>query len=146
MPTMTLTKPATEGNLALFLAFVEVVADRFALAPDVAHRLKLVVEEAVTNVVRHAYAAGAEGEVTLVADVDEAAVTVTLEDEGKPFGPDDAPRPDLASAWDQRSVGGLGWHLIRELADDVRYAAVDGRNRLTLRVDRASRRGRPAQA
>jgi anti-sigma regulatory factor (Ser/Thr protein kinase) len=36
-------------------------------------------------------------------------------------------------------VGGLGWHLIRELADDVRYASVDGRNRLTVRIDRAPR-------
>ena len=36
-------------------------------------------------------------------------------------------------------MGGLGWHLIRELADDVRYASVAGRNRLTLRIDRAAR-------
>lgn len=139
MPTMTLTKPATDANLALFLAFVEVVAERFALPADVAHRLKLVVEEAVTNVVRHAYAGGPGGDVTLVADVDDAAVTVTLEDEGAPFAPDDVPAPDLASGWQERSVGGLGWHLIRELADDVRYAAVAGRNRLTLRIDRAPR-------
>jgi serine/threonine-protein kinase RsbW len=139
MPTMTMTKPATEDHLALFLAFVEVVADRYTLAPDVAQRLKLVVEEATTNVVRHAYAVGAEGDLTLVADVDDAAIVVTLEDEGRPFAPEDAPPPDLTSAWQERRVGGLGWHLIRELADDVRYASVDGRNRLTVRIDRAPR-------
>ncbi len=139
MPTMTITKPATDDHLALFLAFVEVLIDRFALAPDVAQRLKLVVEEAAANVVRHAYALGAEGDLTLVADVDDAAVVVTLEDEGRPFAPEDAPPPDLASAWQDRPVGGLGWHLIREAADDVRYASVDGRNRLMLRIDRAPR-------
>ncbi len=139
MPTMTMTKPATDDHLALFLSFVEVLVDRFALAPDVAQRLKLVVEEATTNVVRHAYALGAEGDLTLVADVDDAAVVVTLEDEGRPFAPEDAPPPDLASGWQERQVGGLGWHLIRELTDDVRYASVDGRNRLTLRIDRAAR-------
>lgn len=139
MPTMTMTKPATDDHLSLFLSFVEVLVDRFALAPDVAQRLKLVVEEATTNVVRHAYAVGAEGDLTLVADVDDAAVVVTLEDEGRPFAPEDAPPPDLSSGWHERKVGGLGWHLIRELADDVRYASVDGRNRLTLRIDRAAR-------
>lgn len=134
---MTLTKPADDEHLALFLAFVEVVCERFDLDPDVARRLRLVVEEAATNVVRHAYAGQGEvGELTLVADVDDAAVQVTLEDTGAPFAPDDAPPPDLESGWRDREVGGLGWHLIRELADDVRYDSVAGHNRLTLRVDR----------
>ena len=139
MPTMTMTKPATDDHLALFLSFVEVIVDRFGLEAPVAQRLKLVVEEAATNVVRHAYARGVDGDLTLVADVDDAAVVVTLEDEGRPFAPEDAPLPDLSSGWEERQVGGLGWHLIRELADDVRYASVDGRNRLTLRIDRAAR-------
>jgi serine/threonine-protein kinase RsbW len=139
MPTMTLTKPADDDHLALFLSFVELVAERFGLADDTAHRLKLVVEEAATNVVRHAYASGGAGDLTVVADVDDAAVVVTLEDEGRPFAPEDAPPPDLGSGWEERQVGGLGWHLIRQLADDVRYASVAGRNRLTLRVDRAPR-------
>jgi serine/threonine-protein kinase RsbW len=132
---MTLTKPADDDHLALFLAFVEVVCERFDLSPDVARRLRLVVEEAAANVVRHAYA-GQGGELTLVADVDDAAVQVTLEDAGAPFAPEDAPPPDLASGWRDRAVGGLGWHLIRELADDVRYDSVAGHNRLTLRIDR----------
>ncbi len=134
---MTLTKPADDAHLALFLAFVEVVCERFELAPDLARRLRLVVEEAATNVVRHAYLSeGEAGDLTLVADVDDAAVQVTLEDAGSPFAPDDAPPPDLASDWRERSIGGLGWHLIRELADEVRYDSVAGHNRLTLRIDR----------
>jgi DNA-binding response OmpR family regulator len=56
MPPMTVTKPATTGNLALFLGFVEFVAERHDLAAESAQRLKLVVEEAVTNVVQHGYA------------------------------------------------------------------------------------------
>ena len=82
MPTMTMTKPATDDHLALFLSFVEVLVDRFGLAPDVARRLKLVVEEATTNVVRHAYALGAEGDLTLVADVENHPAVVAVDADG----------------------------------------------------------------
>lgn len=139
MPAMTMTKPAKEAQLAVFLGFVDLISERFGLDRDHAHRLKLVLEEAIVNVVEHGYAhRGEAGDLTLTADVDGGAVVVTLQDHGTPFGPDDAPPPDLDSSWDQRRVGGLGWHLIRELTDAVAYRpgdATGGRpNILTLRV------------
>jgi serine/threonine-protein kinase RsbW len=142
---MKLTKPATAENLALFLGFVEFVADRHGLATDSAQRLKLVVEEAVTNVVHHGYAGREPGDLTLAADVDDDAIVVTLDDHGVAFDPADAPVADLSGGWEERRIGGLGWHLIRELTETVSYAAGDsdaGRpNRLTLRVARATRGG-----
>jgi len=140
MPAMTMTKPAKQAQLAVFLGFVDLISERFGLDRDHAHRLKLVLEEAIVNVVEHGYATRHEpGDLTLIADVDaDGVAVVTLQDHGTPFGPDDAPPPDLDSDWDQRRVGGLGWHLIRELADAVAYHPGDaggGRpNVLTLRV------------
>jgi anti-sigma regulatory factor (Ser/Thr protein kinase) len=32
------------------------------------------------------------------------------------------PAPDLDSAWRERSVGGLGWHLVRRVIDEVGWA------------------------
>lgn len=142
---MTLTKPATTENLALFLGFVEFVADRHGLAGDRAHHLKLVVEEAVANIVHHGYAGRDPGELTLSADVDGDAVVVTLDDHGHAFDPAEAPPANLSDDWQERSVGGLGWHLIRELTESVSYTAGDaaaGRpNRLILRVARSDRGG-----
>lgn len=134
---MTVTKPAQASNLAVFLGFLDLVADRYDLDPDHAHRLKLVVEEAIVNVVEHGYAAGV-GDLTLTADVDGGVAVVKLQDHGTPFDPADAPPPDLTGDWRERRVGGLGWHLIRELTEAVAYQAGDpdgGRpNTLTLRV------------
>lgn len=139
MPAMTMTKPATKAQLAVFLGFVDLISERYGLDRDHAHRLKLVLEEAIVNVVEHGYATRHEpGDLTLTADVEGDVALVTLQDHGMPFGPDDAPPPDLDSDWDQRRVGGLGWHLIRELTDAVAYHPGDadgGRpNILTLRV------------
>jgi anti-sigma regulatory factor (Ser/Thr protein kinase) len=146
MPAMTMTKPATKAQLAVFLGFVDLISERYGLDRDHAHRLKLVLEEAIVNVVEHGYATRREpGDLTLTADVEGGVAMVTLQDHGTPFGPDDAPPPDLDSDWDQRRVGGLGWHLIRELTDAVAYHpgdAAGGRpNILTLRVRSAHPNG-----
>jgi anti-sigma regulatory factor (Ser/Thr protein kinase) len=53
-------------------------------------------------------------------------------DRGRPFSPDDAAPPDLDAAWDERPVGGLGWHLVRSVVDEVRYRREGSENRLTL--------------
>lgn len=144
MPPMTMTKPAKAANLAVFLGFVDLIADRHGLDESHAHRLKLVLEEAIVNVVQHGYA-GREGDLTLSADVVDGAAVVTLHDHGRPFGPEDAPPPDLDGGWEERRVGGLGWHLIRQLTDGVAYHpgdAAGGRpNTLTLRVRSASQAG-----
>ena len=142
MPAMTMTKPAKKAQLAVFLGFVDLISERYGLDRDHAHRLKLALEEAIVNVVEHGYATRNEpGDLTLTADVEDDVAVVTLQDHGTPFGPDDAPPPDLDSDWDQRRVGGLGWHLIRELSDAVAYHPGDaggGRpNILTLRVGAA---------
>jgi len=138
MSPMTMTKPARASNLAVFLGFVDLFAERHGLESAHAHRLKLVLEEAIVNVVQHGYLGREPGDLTLTADLVGGGAVVTLHDHGTPFDPADAPPPDLESDWDERRVGGLGWHLIRELADGVAYQpgeADGGRpNTLTLRV------------
>ncbi len=42
------------------------------------------------------------------------------------------PAPDLNRPLEERPVGGLGIHLVRQLAEDCRYDRVDGRNRVTV--------------
>ena len=53
-------------------------------------------------------------------------------DDAPPFDPLSLAAPDLAAGLDERSMGGLGIHLVRELVDEVSYRRVDGRNELTL--------------
>ena len=130
---LSLTKPATQENLALFLSLVDVLAQRHGLPEQAVGDLRLLAEEACTNVVLHAFEGSEAGEMTLRVGYDDGVVELLIEDDGRPFDPDSAPAPSLAGAVEERSVGGLGWHLIRRLSDEVAYERDDGRNRLTLR-------------
>ena len=61
------------------------------------------------------------------------ALEAEVEDDGRPFDPLGVPAPDLQAPLPERRVGGLGIHFVRRLMSEVRYARVDGRNRLVLR-------------
>jgi anti-sigma regulatory factor (Ser/Thr protein kinase) len=130
---LSLTKQATKDNLALFLSLVDVLAERHALHQRSQVDLRLLAEEACTNVVLHAFGDDEPGEMTLSVGCDDDVAEIVIEDDGQPFDPSGTPGPSLSADWQERPVGGLGWHLIRNLSDDVRYERVGERNRLTLR-------------
>ena len=48
------------------------------------------------------------------------------------LAPEEAPVPDVEAPWQDRPIGGLGWHLIRNLVDEIRYQTDGAENRLTL--------------
>lgn len=96
--------------------------------------LELAADEACANVVMHGYRDMEPGPIEVIFRFDGETAAVTIVDFARPFSPDDAPAPDLDSPWENRRVGGLGWHLIRQTMDGVEYAAnPQGGNRLTLR-------------
>ncbi len=134
MPTpLRLTKPALADNLTLFLTLVDVLGDRHDLPAEDRHALRLLVEEACTNVVRHAYPEGEPGRLTLELSFGDGFASIRVEDGGVPFAPADVPSPVLDDDWQRRPEGGLGWHLIRSHSDEIAYERLADSNRLTLR-------------
>jgi anti-sigma regulatory factor (Ser/Thr protein kinase) len=123
--------------------FVRGVGHDEGLAPDRLFALELCLEEAVANIIMHGGPAdhGAM-HVAVTITRDESSLMVRLEDDGAPFDPTAVPPPATAASLEEAKIGGLGVHLIRELATDMRYDRVGERNRLTLIF--ATRPDRPA--
>jgi hypothetical protein len=58
---------------------------------------------------------------------------VDLACQSRPFDPEDAQPADVEAGWEERRIGGLGWHLVKRAVDDLSYATdADGSNRLVL--------------
>ena len=100
--------------------------------PDLTFQVNLVLEELWLNVVNHGHDGGFhEVEIELTSEAE--ALTIEITDDGKPFNPlNEAPAPDVTASLEDRSVGGLGLHLVRTLMDELRYRREGGRNHLTL--------------
>lgn len=100
---------------------------------DGEHDVRLAAEEVLINVINYAYAGGTPGPLVLRARVETGTLTLTVLDEGTPFAPGLAPRPDLAAEWADRPIGGLGWHLVGKLMDEVRHRPLgEAGNELTM--------------
>lgn len=96
------------------------------------YTLHLVLEEACTNVIEHAYQ-GQGGPMEISLEMLEDRVRVIVRDWGVPFEPDEVPIPDVIAPLEDRPLGGLGVYLLREMMDDVCYqfSSEDG-NTLTM--------------
>ena len=68
----------------------------------------------------------------LLATVEGNQLAMEFRDDGRPFDPLSQPTPDLYADIADRPIGGLGVHLIRELAEEVAYARDDGQNILRI--------------
>lgn len=101
---------------------------------DDARILELILEELITNTVKHGQApAGAAIEVRLAHDAD--GVHLLYRDRGRPFDPTrELPEPDLNASLGLRPTGGLGWPLIRYYCSSITYARDADCNQLALTV------------
>lgn len=96
-------------------------------------KIRLSVEEAVENVVKYAYEGGIGWlEAGTRLDQDRLQLTIELRDAGVPFNPLDKPDPDITLSAEERSIGGLGIFLCKNLMDDISYRYEDGNNILTM--------------
>ena len=96
-----------------------------------AHRLQLAVDEAVANAIEHGLR-DATTLITVGADVEDGAVTVTVRYRGDRFDPTAAPARPAAEALRQRAEHGYGLLLLRGLVDDAAYRYARGVNEVRL--------------
>jgi anti-sigma regulatory factor (Ser/Thr protein kinase) len=102
------------------------------------HHVRLVVEELVVNVVRYAYDDQAAHKIGVDVRTEPRRVVVTVEDDGRPFNPNDVPPPQLRESLEARRVGGLGIHLVKKLSRELTYIRENDRNRVRATIDFAS--------
>ena len=104
-----------------------------ALGESQQFKIRLCSEEAVENVVRYAYEAGA-GYLEVGTEMEGNKIVVTLKDSGVPFNPLDTPDPDITLSAEDRRIGGLGIFLCKKLMDEIYYSFVRGSNNLTMKL------------
>jgi serine/threonine-protein kinase RsbW len=103
------------------------------LSDTVLHDLNLALEEILTNIISYGYTDGGEHEIRVRLSVQPGEVKAEVEDDGQPFNPLDVPEPDTAKALEERTIGGLGIHLVRKIVDALEYKRQGERNLLTIK-------------
>ena len=140
----TASFPGTVKGIIGAQRWIEALAAEQQFPEDLTFSIQVCVEELFANLVRHGGGVwtddphGApEPATTLRMSIDVAiaddAVTVVLEDNGKPFDVAAAAPKPVEGPIEAASPGGLGIQLIKKLSSDLAYAHVSGLNRTTLK-------------
>jgi anti-sigma regulatory factor (Ser/Thr protein kinase) len=98
------------------------------LPEDMAHDLRLAAEEMLTNICKYAYSDSGEHAILLDLAVEGSQARLRLSDDGMEFDPLEAPAPDFSIPLEDRPIGGLGIHIVRNLAHSIEYHRIAGRN------------------
>lgn len=120
------------AEISKLSAFIEEIGEEFSLTPDVVFNLNLVLEEAVVNVINYAYPKEEHQSIYLSAALHDDSIVFVLTDTGKEFDPTQVPEADITLSAEERSIGGLGIFLIRQIMNEVKYQRIEGKNVLTL--------------
>ena len=91
--------------------------------------ITLAVDEAVGNVIKHAYKGRTDARITLTLTAGRSGVEVRVRDAGEPFDPLARATP----APDELRAGGRGLYLIREIMDEIEYDRENGDNVFRMR-------------
>lgn len=128
---LTLSFPADVNLLAAVRAFLSAVLREYGYAPELVGDIELAADEAVTNVVEHAYQYDVRKSLVLELRMETDRVQVLVKDEGRPYQPN-VQAVDLERHIAERRTGGLGVHLMHAMMDAVDYRREDGQNVLVL--------------
>lgn len=119
-------------SLAHIAEFVRLEAKDAGLSGKEIFELETAVDEAVSNIIEHAYGGEGLGDIDCTCIPLADGIEVILEDNGQPFDPSCVSTPDLTVQLKNRKNHGLGYFLMCQLTDDVKFEFTENQNRLTL--------------
>jgi len=118
-------------SLEQIFRFVEEFFRAQAIDPALLEPVNFIVEELFTNMVK--YNPGNTHDIALSLGRSADALTVRLTDfDVDPFDVTRGPPVDIEKPLAERQIGGLGLHLVRKMADTLRYEFVDRRSTITF--------------
>ena len=111
--------------------FVTRIGGKYGFSDSVINTFKLAVDEASTNIIRHAYR-DHDGDIVLRMIVRRNSLTISLIDQGRFFNPEQVKDPDLQRYVAIGKRGGLGIFIMRKLVDEIDYRRTEEGNELRL--------------
>lgn len=131
--TFRLELRASLDNLAEIRSFVGETARELGLDGPAIEDVKVCVDEAATNIVKHGYGSK-EGDLSVELYREDGEVVVRIVDRAPPFDPELATEPELGLPLHDRPVGGMGVYLMKTLTDGLSHSTnPGGGNELVLR-------------
>ena len=97
-------------------------------------RIGIIVDEIAGNIVRYAYDTY-KGKMELRIVLKRQFISLCFVDRGISYNPLLHQKPNVELSLEDRSSGGLGIYMVRQLADEIQYKRKNKKNYLLIRVE-----------
>lgn len=126
----------SSGNTGMFkiMEKAETICRERNVDESKVYLVQLCIEELVTNALRYGCTDNTKVNVAVSLNIKEGGITLVIEDDAQPFDPltEAPPPPDLTTDIEQRTVGGLGIHMLKCMTQTMQYEYVNKHNRMIL--------------
>jgi serine/threonine-protein kinase RsbW len=129
----TATFPGRFENLAKISEFVAPLVEAAGFDNAAVYAVLLAVDEACSNIIRHAYGGEGKGDIQCSCEVNDDELVIIFRDWGESFDPSSVPEPNFSVPLDELKMNGGGLLLMKKIMDEVRFESMpDGGNMLVL--------------
>lgn len=94
----------------------------------VSHDVDLIVEEVFVNIVNYSNCTY----IRVNVENKDSFLKMEFIDDGIQFNPIESDSPDFPDSIDEAEIGGLGIHMVKNLADELDYEYENNENHLTI--------------
>ena len=98
----------------------------------VAQSVELALDELLNNIISYGYLDSNNHKITVELSIEENELQLVISDKGIPFNPFERQTPELNSPIEEREIGGVGIHLVKNVMDSYSYQRLGKRNIVTL--------------
>ena len=99
---------------------------------SVSLKINMVFDELLANVINYAYSDEKAHSIDIAISCTDGQLAIDITDDGAPFNPFTREDPDTTLSLEDRDIGGLGIHLVKNTMDETLYQRRNNRNTVTL--------------
>jgi len=128
-----ITLPAKKDSLAKVISLIEEFAEKYSIPPKTLFNLQLIAEEIIVNICSYAYPDKEKGEFSIELSILNGDILIIFKDSGIEFDPTTI-EADTKQSVHNATIGGLGIHIVKELAKKIEYIREGNENILKILI------------
>lgn len=102
------------------------------LSFGVIQKFNIVLDELLNNIISYGFKDNMNHEIEIEVELRKEKLIIILSDDGIPFNPFRNDPPDTKLSIEERNLGGLGIHIVKNLVDEYEYKRYTDKNIITL--------------
>jgi PAS domain S-box-containing protein len=110
----------------------EKFCEKNGISFSVTQKINVVFDELLINIIMYGHKDELDHEIEIDVELKGNRLVVIITDDGIPFNPFSQSSPDTKLSFEERKIGGLGIHIVKNLMDEYTYKRNVNKNIITL--------------